>query len=68
MSQALENGFLKATNNNKVKFALMWANQPLLDIMPAKHAFRGSVVQVKNGTTDMATFKQVSEQKGQGTT
>jgi hypothetical protein len=27
--QALENGFLKATNNNKLKFSLMWCNHDL---------------------------------------
>lgn len=29
LSTALENGFLKATNNSKLKFALMWCNHDL---------------------------------------
>ncbi|XP_065192334.1 uncharacterized protein WxcX-like [Sycon ciliatum] len=61
LSRGLEQGYLKASNNDKVKFALMWANQPLLDIMPAKHGFRGKTVEVRNGTTDMPTFKQVAD-------
>ncbi|MDR6553530.1 glycoside hydrolase family 99-like domain-containing protein [Paenibacillus qinlingensis] len=32
---ALERGFLKADNNDKLKFSLMWANHDWLEIMPA---------------------------------
>lgn len=61
LARGLEEGFLKANNSNKVKFALMWANQPLLDIMPAKRAWRGKQVQVYPGTVDMVTFENVSD-------
>jgi len=33
---ALDKGFLKADNNHKVKFALMWANHDMPDVFPAK--------------------------------
>jgi len=36
MWRALDEGFLKATNNDKVKFALMWANHDMPDMWPAK--------------------------------
>jgi hypothetical protein len=39
LSGALENGFLKAPNRSKLKFALMWANQDWVDIHPAKRNY-----------------------------
>jgi hypothetical protein len=33
---ALDKGFLKAENNHKVKFSLMWANHDMPDVFPAK--------------------------------
>ena len=33
---ALNDGFLKAPNRDKMKFALMWANQDWVDVHPAK--------------------------------
>lgn len=33
----LENGFLRAANRQRLRFALMWANHDWLDIHPAKH-------------------------------
>ena len=35
LSQALDNGFLKAENRNRLKFALMWANHDWRNIHPA---------------------------------
>ncbi|MCX6224154.1 MAG: glycoside hydrolase family 99-like domain-containing protein [Bacteroidia bacterium] len=34
LEKGLEKGFLKAENNNKVKFALMWANHDWVDLFP----------------------------------
>jgi hypothetical protein len=34
LEKGLENGFMKAENNNKVKFALMWANHDWVDLFP----------------------------------
>jgi len=34
LNQCLDDGFLKAKNVGKIKFALMWANHDWLDIMP----------------------------------
>lgn len=34
LNQFLDDGFLKAKNNSKIKFALMWANHDWLDIHP----------------------------------
>ncbi len=36
LERALEKGFLKAPNADKLRFALMWANHDWLDIQPAK--------------------------------
>jgi hypothetical protein len=34
LEKGLEQGFLKTENNNKVKFALMWANHDWVDLFP----------------------------------
>jgi hypothetical protein len=36
LERALENGFLKAPNNDRLRFALMWANHDWIDIHPAR--------------------------------
>ena len=37
MEEALEQGFLKAPNNKRLKFALMWANHDWADYFPAPY-------------------------------
>ncbi len=37
MEEALENGFLKAPNRSRLKFALMWANHDWSDYFPAPY-------------------------------
>jgi len=37
LERALHEGFLKAPNRNRLKFALMWANHDWTDIQPANH-------------------------------
>lgn len=37
LETGLENGFMNASNHDKMKFALMWANHNWLDIFPATH-------------------------------
>ena len=39
---ALNLGFLQAPNRQKMKFALMWANQDWVDIHPAKRGWHGT--------------------------
>jgi len=36
LDRGLERGFLKAPNNSRLKFAIMWANHDWVDIHPAK--------------------------------
>lgn len=38
LARALEDGFLKAPNNQQLKFALMWADQDWWDLYPQKRA------------------------------
>jgi hypothetical protein len=38
LNRCLDEGFLKAGNNGRLKFALMWANHDWLDIQPAKRS------------------------------
>ncbi|MDG0790549.1 glycoside hydrolase family 99-like domain-containing protein [Cohnella ginsengisoli] len=36
LNKALENGFLQASNNDRLKFSLMWANHDWINIFPYK--------------------------------
>jgi len=38
LQRALEEGFLKAPNNERLKFSIMWANHDLIDIHPAQRS------------------------------
>ena len=40
LQNALEKGFLGASNNNRIKFALMWANHDWIDIHPVTYEDR----------------------------
>ena len=40
LERALERGLLRAANNHRLKFALMWANHAWCDIHPAKKSWR----------------------------
>jgi hypothetical protein len=61
LERALEQGFLKAPNNDRLKFALMWANHDWIDIHPVrldecqKHAHR----LLYPGTVTSQTFERV---------
>jgi hypothetical protein len=37
LNHGLEKGFLGAANNDRLKFAIMWANHPWIDIHPARY-------------------------------
>ena len=43
LNRALDNGYLKASNNKDVQFALMWANHDWIDLHPAKMDSPGKV-------------------------
>lgn len=43
LNHALDDGYLKAPNNNDVRFALMWANHHWIDLHPAKLDSPGKV-------------------------
>ena len=64
LQRALEDGFLNAPNNNRLKFALMWANHDWIDIHPAKIS-AGNVEQSAQllypGTVTPAAFDALIE-------
>ena len=43
LNGAIDNGYLKASNNQDVRFALMWANHDWIDLHPAKLASPGKL-------------------------
>lgn len=58
LQRALEQGFLKAANNNRMEFALMWANHTWIDIHPTKRSNQPAVQfpgQVTRQTFDQLT-------------
>ncbi len=64
LHRPLENGFLNAGNNNRLRFSLMWANHDWMDLHPAKLAgtpntlFRGGVTRdVFENMTDYIVAK-----------
>ena len=58
LNSALDKGYLKANNNNKVKFALMWANQDWLDMFP-KHVGKPAQLMYP-GAVDMPLWDSIT--------
>lgn len=59
LQRALENGYLGAHNNNRLKFCLMWANHDWIDLFPAKaSAFRPTMFA---GATGRASFEKMTD-------
>jgi hypothetical protein len=44
LERALEEGYLHAPNNQRLKFALMWANHDWIDIHPARHDVKPAIL------------------------
>ena len=59
LERGLEHGFLRATNNRRLKFALMWANHDWIDIHPAKHSAPANLQFL--GRVTRATFDRVCD-------
>lgn len=51
LDRCFERGFLHAPNNDRLKFALMWANHTWTDVHPAKNNVAGSTVLYKGAVT-----------------
>lgn len=59
LHRALEEGFLRAPNNDRLKFAIMWANHDWLDIQPAQRNRPYNVL--AKGAVTPETFQAVLE-------
>ncbi|MGO9239740.1 MAG: glycoside hydrolase family 99-like domain-containing protein [Bryobacteraceae bacterium] len=59
LNRCLDEGFLKAANNHRLQFALMWANHDWLDIQPAKRA-EPAPLQFPGAVT-AATFDRITD-------
>lgn len=60
LEKGLENGFMKVENNNKVKFALMWANHDWVDLFP-RNPDDGSAPLFYSGTITPETFDKMTD-------
>ena len=58
LERALDEGFLKAPNNDRMKFCCMWANHDWLDIHPCGRGNREKLLYHGRVTPD--TFKKIS--------
>ena len=59
LQRALENGYLSARNNNRLGFALMWANHDWMDLFPAK--FGGGQFTVYTGGIGRSSFEKMTD-------
>jgi len=55
LNRALEEGFLKAGNNDRLKFSLMWANHDWINIFPYKRGMDHTLLQ--SGRFSKAAFE-----------
>ena len=60
LEKGLENGFLKVKNNNKVRFALMWANHDWVDLFP-RNPETGTAPLFYPGTITPETFDKMTD-------
>ena len=59
LNRGLEKGYLRAPNNEKLKFSLMWANHTWIDIHPAKSNIPPHVLYPGEVTRD--TFERIMD-------
>lgn len=60
LNRAVEQGYLRAANRNKIKFCLMWANHDWYNLMPAKlHEQKKTPLYA--GIYDAAEFERVGD-------
>ena len=59
LESSLNNGFLKAKNNEKMKFYVMWANHDMPRKLLNPHKYPGDRTLLWNGDVDLENFKIV---------
>lgn len=59
LNKCLDDGFLKAKNNSRIKFGLMWANHDWLDIHPYTHGI--PYKKLYDGKVTPETFAKICE-------
>ena len=57
LEQCLDNGYLKARNNDKVKFYLMWANHTATTLWDKRTSNKGA--EIWDGAVDRKTFEHI---------
>ncbi|WP_214626451.1 glycosyltransferase WbsX family protein [Paenibacillus agaridevorans] len=55
LNRALEEGFLKASNNDRLKFSLMWANHDWINIFPYKRGMDHTLLH--SGQVSLSAFE-----------
>ncbi len=61
LENCLKDGFLKARNNDKMKFYLMWANHNATSMWDKRLADPNNLVDIWNGRVDFKEFKIIVE-------
>lgn len=61
LARALDDGYLGAPNNSRVRFGLMWANHDWVDIHPAKLNETGEAKLLYPGAVTLQTFEAFTD-------
>ncbi len=61
LHRALEQGFLRAPNRERMQFSLMWANHDWIDIMPLKRSERDLPRVVYPGNISLQSFLDAAD-------
>jgi hypothetical protein len=61
LGSTIEKGFFGARNNHKIKFGLMWANEPWWDLFPCKLYKSYKRDQLMSSTTNRTTFDKMTD-------
>ncbi len=61
LEEALNNGFLKAKNKDRMKFFLMWANHNVIDVWDNKVAYKHLDNVIWSGEIKLDEFKKIAD-------
>jgi len=61
LGDSIEKGFFGASNNNQIKFALMWANHNWVDLFPTSFSTACNSPQIFSGLKNLTEFQTMTD-------
>ena len=58
---ALDDGYLRAANRDRLQFSLMWANHDWVDLFPQKRSMRDAPKLLYRGTVSPQAFERITD-------